>query len=247
MSDPADHIEGMNTTMDSQLDEEKSLQRSPVIGVKSPMVFTPTASESYENLKANLIIRDTENTTRVLLFTATSPGEGTSTTAINFANTLAQSSHCRVLLIDASLRTPDLEDELGNELSLKTSEEDSEDDGGFRIKKIGPGNLHILTFNGSPFEPLSFLKTDCFENFLKQQKENFDFVILDAPPVNRFSDSRILCSKVDGVVLVIESGKTRKHVALRAKKQLIDAGANIIGVVLNKRKYYIPDFIYRFL
>ena len=54
-----------------------------------------------------------------------------------------------------------------------------------------------------------------------------------------------LFAKVDGVVLVLESGKTRQQVSLEAKKQLEEAGGTILGVVLNKRKYYIPDWIYR--
>jgi Mrp family chromosome partitioning ATPase len=76
-------------------------------------------------------------------------------------------------------------------------------------------------------------------------RDKFDYVILDAPPVPAFPECLVLCAKVDGVVLVVESGKTRRQVALRARKQVEEVGGKVLGVVLNKRKYYIPEWIYR--
>ncbi len=76
-------------------------------------------------------------------------------------------------------------------------------------------------------------------------KDSYNYVVLDAPPVLEFAECRVLCAKVDGVVLVIDSGKTHRPVAIRAKRQLEDAGGKLLGVVLNKKKNYIPDFIYR--
>ena len=83
-----------------------------------------------------------------------------------------------------------------------------------------------------------------FDLFLKTMGEKFDYIILDAPPVPKFSECWVLCTKVDGVILVLEAGKTRRQVALRAKKALEEAGGRLLGVVLNKRKYYIPQAIY---
>lgn len=76
-------------------------------------------------------------------------------------------------------------------------------------------------------------------------RTEFDYVVLDGPPLPSFSESKVICNKVDGVVIVIESGKTRKQVALRAKKYIEQAGGTVLGVVLNKRKYHIPKWIYR--
>jgi protein-tyrosine kinase len=70
-------------------------------------------------------------------------------------------------------------------------------------------------------------------------------VIFDSAPVIGFADTQSLCTKVDGVILVVNYDKTRRQVALRAKKELEEAGANILGVIINRRKYYIPDWIYR--
>ncbi len=78
-------------------------------------------------------------------------------------------------------------------------------------------------------------------------RDSYDYVVLDAPPVHGSPECRVLCAKVDGVVLVIESGKTTRSVALSAKKQLEDAGGKLLGVILNKKKNYIPEFIYRLI
>ncbi len=84
-----------------------------------------------------------------------------------------------------------------------------------------------------------------FNHFLEKMQEEFDHIILDAPPVPSFSECRTLCSRVDGVVLVLNSERTRRQVARRSKEQLEEAGGRLLGVVLNKKKYYIPDWIYR--
>jgi Mrp family chromosome partitioning ATPase len=92
---------------------------------------------------------------------------------------------------------------------------------------------------------LGLFESGEFDQFLKTVRKRFDYVILDAPPVPVFSEFRVLCSKVDGIVLVVKSDETRRQVALRAKKEIEAAQGNLIGVVLNKRKYYIPKWIYK--
>jgi Mrp family chromosome partitioning ATPase len=76
-------------------------------------------------------------------------------------------------------------------------------------------------------------------------RESFDYLILDAPPVTIFSETQVISSKVDGVILILESGKTRRQVAQKAKKEIEAAGGNFLGVVLNKRKFYIPKWLYK--
>jgi Mrp family chromosome partitioning ATPase len=73
----------------------------------------------------------------------------------------------------------------------------------------------------------------------------FDFVIIDAARLASFPESQILSKKVDGVILVIRSGKIRRQVALRAKKDLEESGARALGMVLNRRKYHIPEWLYQ--
>lgn len=205
--------------------------------------------EYYENLKTSLLSRYADGSLKSILFNATYPGDGASTTAMNFATVLAKDSKLKVLLMEVNMRTPSMHevfrtddaiginDVLGGDYEVKPV-----------IHRVGPGELHITAFSGKIFTgPVSFFESNEFDAFFKEVYERFDYVVLDSPPAPIFSEFRVLCSKVDGVVLVINSGKTRRQVALRAKKELEEAGARLLGVVLNKRKYYIPNRIYRLL
>jgi capsular exopolysaccharide synthesis family protein len=183
---------------------------------------------------------------KTILFSGTTHGDGSSTTSINFATTLACNCRLEVLLIEANMRTPSLhkafnvEPEHGLSDLLTNGTESA-----FCIKKVDPGNLSVVTAGSRLTDPVTLFESKRFFDFLKAEREKYDYVILDGPPIPSFSEARVLCTKVDGVVLVIEAGKTREQVAVRAKKELEEAGGKILGVVLNKRKYYIPEWIYK--
>jgi len=113
------------------------------------------------------------------------------------------------------------------------------------IKKVGPGALYLAPCSRAIARIVAFLESDWFDHFLKAVREKFDFTILDAPPLSVAPESRILCARADGVVLVVRSGKTRVLQAQRAKKAIEESGTSPLGVVLNRRTYYIPHWIYR--
>jgi Mrp family chromosome partitioning ATPase len=83
--------------------------------------------------------------------------------------------------------------------------------------------------------------------FWEPLKKRFEFIIVDSPPVTRFPDGPAIVSQVDGVILIVEAEKTPWRVALAVKEKIIKHGGNILGIVFNKRKYYIPQFIYKYL
>jgi protein-tyrosine kinase len=205
--------------------------------------------EHYLDLRTSLLSRYPDGSLRSILFNGTYSGDGASTTAVNFATVLAKDSKFKVLIMEVNLRTPTLRE------IFKTDQAIGIDDvlkGKFKLEppihKVGPGELYVTAFSGRLFTgPVSFFESDEFNEFFKLMCERFDYVILDSPPALIFSEFRILCSKVDGVVLVINSEKTRRQVALKAKKELEEAGAKLLGVVLNKRNYYIPNWIYKLL
>jgi Mrp family chromosome partitioning ATPase len=81
--------------------------------------------------------------------------------------------------------------------------------------------------------------------FWEPLRERFDLIIVDSPPATMFHDGPGIVSMVDGVVLVVEAEKTRWPVALSVKEKIEQSGGRILGVVFNKRKYYIPKWLYR--
>lgn len=204
------------------------------------------AMESYDDLKTNLLTRYLDGSIKSILFMGMRHGGGCSTTAVNLATALARDSKLKVLLIDVNLRTPGLHDVFAIDHALGVSDL-STNRGNIMslVKKVIPGNLHVLTCGANTSVPLVLFEDSRFDQLLKDMREWFDYVILDAPPVLRFSECRVLCSKVDGVILVLEAGKTRQQVALRATKALEEAEGKLLGVVLNRKKYYIPDWIYK--
>ena len=209
-------------------------------------VCTPGDLECYQSLKTNLLGRYPDGTIKTILFAGTSHGDGTSTTAINFATTMARDCQLKVLLVDFNFRTPSLHEvfkidyPFGLTEVLKDGTEMLS-----KIMRVGPGNLHVLPCGENRSMPASLFESSRFDTFLKNAREQFEYVIMDAPPVPSFSESRIICAKVDGVVLVVGSGKTRRQVALRAKKEIEDAGGKVLGLVLNRRKHHIPEWIYK--
>jgi protein-tyrosine kinase len=109
----------------------------------------------------------------------------------------------------------------------------------------GPSNLYVLPSGTKCSMPLSLFQSSAFDDFLKSVRQRFQYVVIDAPPLQGFPESLVLSRKADGVILVVESEKTRKRTALWAKQQIEAVGGKLLGVVLNKRKYYIPDWLYR--
>ncbi len=205
------------------------------------------APESFDNLKANLISRYGGTNLKSIMFNGISHGAGCSTTTMNFANSMTVDPKRTVLLVDLRLnsplprrvahhdRAPDISGFIGDNKHLRS-----------QIENVGPGNLYVVSCEARSLSgSVGLFESSEFDRFFSSIYDRFDYLILDAPPVLIYSEFRILCSKMDGVVLVLESGKARQQVALRAKKEIVEAGGRILGVVINRRKYYIPDWIYK--
>ncbi len=207
----------------------------------------PTQSpyNRYREIKTKLITHFSEESIKTIMFTSTAHGDGSSFTAVSFAKTLAQDCGLNVLLMDANLRRPKLHEIFNIKYwqglsNILTRDEDKTS----FIKKVGDGGLYLIPCGEENSEPINLFESIRFEKTLKIMREKFDYVILDVPPVNSYAESIVIATKVDGVILVLESDKTRQQVAIRAKQEMEKAGANVLGVILNKRKHYIPEWIY---
>ena len=225
---------------------ETPLESEKAVVVKGQRQFPIKASlDRYQEVKIKLITRFPEESIKTILFTGTAHGNGTSTTAVSFATTLARDCHLNVLLMDVNLRCPSLHDVFNIEPNHGLSNLLTEKKELPFFKKVGHGDLYVIPSGGKHSGPLTLFESKRFDDFLKKVREDFAYVILDAPPVNSYSEPRVIGTKVDGVILVIESGKTRKQVAIKAKQELEEAGAKVLGVILNRRKHYIPEWIYK--
>ena len=200
----------------------------------------------YEDILTRLNTQHPGESIKTIMFTGAAHGGGATTTAVNFAKTLVRDNEVKVLLIDANMRTPNLKAlfNIENDQGLTDIVLDN-DTKAYKVINCDPSYLFVLATGGNFVGPVGLFQSERFNTFLSKAREEFDYIILDSAPLPSFAEARILCEKVDGVVLVVESGKIRRQVALRAKKELEDAGARILGVVLNKRKYHIPEWLYK--
>jgi capsular exopolysaccharide synthesis family protein len=237
--------------------EYKKLVRQAGVGPQERYYLAPDGKrngnghvkpERLGSLKTKILTRYTDKAIKMktILVTGTAHGGGTSTTAVNLASSLADGSRNSVLIVDANLRTPGLHRFFKSE-SFKGMSEllDVRGEKKFGFKKIGDNELYLFPCGVKRSKSDGYFESRRFDTFLDNVRNSFDYVIFDSAPIGGFADTQTLCSKMDGVILVITYDKTRRQVALRAKKELEEAGANILGVVINRRKYYIPDWIYR--
>jgi capsular exopolysaccharide synthesis family protein len=205
-----------------------------------------TTPKWYEELKTKLQTQHPNGSIKTIMFAGSVSGEGTSTTAFGFASSLAESYQMKVLLMDLNFRKPginkfpDMKEKHGlMDVFLDTNGIES------FLKGMNRGNLYVITNDGHFSTSTSFFESEWFATFLQKMRDSYDYVIIDSPPVTSFADAQIIGPRVDGVILILEAGKTRRQVALKAKTEIEAAGGKLLGVVLNKRKYYIPKWIYK--
>lgn len=191
-------------------------------------------SEAYRILRTNIQYSSFDKKLKTIVVTSSGPMEGKTTTIANLAVTFAQTGS-RVLLIDADLRKPVIHKLFS--LSIKpgltnylAAHEDLE-----RCIKISDiPNLEILTCGVIPPNPSELLVSNAMRQFIQKVSEEYDMVLLDAPPVGYVTDAAIISTLVDGTILVVKSGQVDIDAGKRAKELLSKVNANIIGVVLNK-------------
>jgi capsular exopolysaccharide synthesis family protein len=175
------------------------------------------------------------NTT--LLITSAEPSEGKSSTVANLGITMAQSGK-KTLIIDCDFRKPSLDRIFGiidTSFGLVDLLMDREMDNGVGlvVQHTDVENLDIIPCGNIPANPSELLSLSKTATMFKKLEAEYDVILIDSPPVNVVTDSVILSQIVDGVVLIFHAGKTRKNIAQRAKEQLEEAGARILGGVIN--------------
>jgi capsular exopolysaccharide synthesis family protein len=143
----------------------------------------------------------------------------------------------KVLLLDANLHQPTLHERIG--LTLEGGLADILEGKGewtSFVKQVRDTNLVVITAGRTEQNPSELLSSEAFRTFIKAIKEEFAYVIIDTPAVMNYVDSLSITSVVDGVVLVVRAGQTRWDVAQNAKRKLLLAHANLIGVALNRSR-----------
>jgi capsular exopolysaccharide synthesis family protein len=206
--------------------------------------------EHYESLKEQLLLgqEGSEKHMQVLAIAGSHDSEGASTVAANLAATLARPGDGQVLLIDADLRHPSVHRIFESRLSpgltdIITNGHSIED----VIVPSPVKNLHILSTGAADGNPSEIFDSNAFTDLFNSIKKDYRFVVIDLPAVNEASWAVRLARLSDGVGLVVEAERSRWEVVQRTKELLAQSNANVLGVVINKRRFYIPRLLYRTL
>lgn len=200
--------------------------------------------EAFRVVRTNLQFSSAGAPLHTLLVTSTRPKEGKSMTAANLASVVAQAGR-RTLLIDADLRRPTQHEifKLPNERGFSTlflEESGSLDD----VICTTATGLCVLPSGPIPHNPAELLDSARMSGIMALCRSRFDFVVVDAPPILSVADASILAGRVDGVLMVVDAGYTRRAQAVRARDAIKSTGARLLGVVVNRVRGDDPDDYY---
>ena len=188
-------------------------------------------AEAYRSLRTNLEFSSLDKPLHSLLVSSAAPNEGKSTTLANLGVISAQAGK-RVILLDCDLRRPQLHELLGLSNNEGVSTALLEQDAIPPLQDTEVDNLQVMTSGPLPPNPADLLASKRMDALLAQLLKQADLVLLDAPPVTAATDAALLASKVDGVLLVVSAGHTKREHAERAKDLLEKVNANVVGAVL---------------
>ncbi len=212
--------------------------------LKSP---NSAVADAYRVLRTNLIFTSAETTGRVILVTSAGPGEGKTTTLANLATALAQNG-AKVLAVDGDLRRPTLNHHFGLQKTPGLSDLIvGKAAASQAIQSTRVNGLQLLACGYQPPNPAELLGSPMMKQILDAIRAHYDWVLIDAPPLLAMADAAVLCSLVEGVVLVLAAEVATKPAVMRAIDQVHSVGGKVTGVVLNKvnlerNSYYYSQY-----
>lgn len=222
------------------------MEKLNLITVKDPRA---PISEAYRSLRTNIQFSSFDEKLKVIMVTSAGPGEGKSITSANLAVIMAQSGN-KTLLVDCDQRKPSmhkifqisniygLSNLLAGEISTECAIIESDID-----------NLQILTSGVKPPNPSELLSSKKMNLFIDSLRNEYDYIILDTPPVLAVTDAQVISKYSDGCLLVVSSGEAEKEAVIKSKEALEKVNSKILGVVLNKMRvnskgYYSTYYCY---
>lgn len=191
------------------------------------------AAEAYRSLRTNLRFASVDKEMSVIMITSTGSGEGKTTTTSNLAITCALEGR-RVLMIDADLRKPMLHHVfncssrigLTDALTKRCSWQEA-------VQQTRVQQLQLLSAGPIPHNPVEMLASERMGRIIDECRSAYDLILIDTPPVLSLADAQVVGELCDGVLLVVQAGKTKRGMAKKAKHNLQRLGSKLLGVVMN--------------
>ncbi len=192
-----------------------------------------TAAEAFRGVRTSIYFGNQAGSIKVIQVTSPVPGDGKSTVAANLAISMAQSGR-RTLLLDCDMRRPRLakligvREDLGltNILAGKLKIEEA-------VQSTAVPNMDILTCGRRPGNPAELLLSDDFVDVINALRDQYDYIIMDTPPILAVSDPANASACADGIILTLRLRRNLRPIAVRAAQMLQSVNANLLGVVIN--------------
>lgn len=195
------------------------------------------AAESYRLIRSGLMLSTPEHPPRIMLVTSMVQQEGKSTTTKNLAHILAGNDK-KVVIIDCDMRRPRQHSMFGvvNSYGLSNYLSGNTDEKQTLIRQVPDSQVFLITSGPVPPNPAELLSSGKMVQLLKETQAQFDFVLLDSPPVQQVTDSLALGPLADGTVLVVRAGRTTYEMLDSGIKRLREGHSHLLGIVLNRLK-----------
>lgn len=254
-------LEYMDDTVKSEETLEQALQLIPLGMVnqmkarrgKTKLITThnpfSVAQEAYRMIRSNIQFMSVDQPRKAIMITSANPSDGKSLTAANLSVTMARAG-LRTILVDADLRQPKQHTlfNINNRVGLTDLLAPSHLDLNRVLRNTSVENLLILPSGTRPPNPTELLGSQKMAQLLEALSSVADVVILDSMPVLPVADAVVLSNRVDGVVLVVDSTRTRRSDLKKAIQIMRKANAKILGAVLNRvpskmTRYYSKEYV----
>ena len=219
---------------------EKPIRLSGTMGA----ILKKNAAE-LAKIHGNLLSATEGKEINSLLITSCHAGEGKTVSAISIAYSISKLARLRVLLIDGNASSPALHTLFGLHASPGLTDiVFGSASAGDSIKETGFFNISLLPYGSRVDSSLALYRSPNFASTIESVRTNFDLIVFDGPSLLVSSDASFASRLFDGVVLVIACEDTKWEVAQHVKEKIDSVGGNIVGTILNRRKYYIPFMFY---
>jgi len=218
------------------------ISSGPLVPTAKPLVQTLSdrTRQEFRNLVQRLFLSSYPDGPRVVVFSAVDHGNGCSWTSARIAEVLADTTDRMVCLIDANFRSPTPFREFRCGKLAKLSDEE------WSLAPVGdgtPANLRLLSYRPLLQSPTSS-SLEGFQLRLTNLRKDF-YVLIDAPPLNGYAEATLFGRMADGLVLILAANDTRREPARKARQLLDECGIPVLGAVLNKRVFPVPEPLYR--
>jgi Mrp family chromosome partitioning ATPase len=240
-----------NFELMQEIERDQALRSSRLLEPAFPISGEKPSGNNRldDNLTLRLVqqifLQQTKDSPRLVVFAGIDHGNGCSQIATSVAETLAGNAPGAVCLVEANFRSPALPEILGTSNYHGLTDALLEE-GPIRsfIKPVCDGRLWLLSSGPLGADSPNLLTSERMRARCLELRQEFDFVIVDAPPMTRYADAIALGQLSDGIVLILEGGATRREAARTAVENLRSSRVPVLGAVLNKRTFPIPERIY---